>query len=209
MISLFIDTASTKLILLVFKDKEQISFDCIDSNNDLSGKVLDYLDKNLKNINLKISDIDQIYVVNGPGSFTGIRVGITIAKTIAYSLNKPIYTISELQLLATTETDKKYIVPLIDARRGYVYAGIYDKKLKNIVKDQYILYNDLTEQIKKDYSVDDVCFVSYDSFEDSIEPKVNIEKIIKTKYKPVNPHKVNPNYLKNTEAEEKLNDKKN
>ena len=125
---LFIDTANS-FIISIIKDDKILYYKNDISNSDTSSKVMPILDEAFKNTNLTINDIDKIFVVNGPGSFTGIRVGVTIAKTISYCLNKPLISLSELELLATTSTNSDYIVPIIDARRGYVYGAIYDKNL--------------------------------------------------------------------------------
>jgi len=210
MISLFLDTSTSRLVIGVYKDKKQIYFENEFAGNDLSSRVLPNIQKILNSLSLKPNQVDEIYVVNGPGSFTGIRVGVTIAKTLAWSLNKKIYVVSGLQLLATTETDKKYIVPMIDARRNCVYAGMYDKKLKNILDDQYINYEELKNKIEEKCSLDEVEFVSYDSLENVTIPNINVEKLFDlVKFKEINAHSVNPNYLKKTEAEENLNDKRN
>lgn len=204
MISIFIDTSTHKLIIGIYKDGKELYFNNQNTSNDLSSKVLPNLKEAMNYANLSLNQIDNIYVVNGPGSFTGIRVGVTVAKTLAWSLKKTIYSVSELQFLATTETDKKYIVPMIDARRGYVYGAIYDKKLKPLLNDCYISYEELMNKVNELGSLDDFCFVSYDKLENCIDPIVDISKIVTLKLKAENPHSLNPNYLKRTEAEEKL-----
>ena len=85
-------------------------------------------------------DVKRIYVGYGPGSFTGVRIGLTIAKTYAYTLNIKLVPISSLQILAST-IEEDEIVSLIDARRGYVFAGVYDKELNSIIDDCYIDLN--------------------------------------------------------------------
>ena len=160
-----------------------------------------YVRHGIEQSNITLNDLNKIFIVNGPGSFTGIRVGVTVAKTIAWALNKTIIPISSLELMATTNTEKKYIVPMIDARRGNVFSGIYDKNLKVIKKDSLINLNELKEKLNDDYEL-----VSYDEITGSVNPKIDILKII---YKHlndngVNPHSLNPNYLKLTEAEEKM-----
>lgn len=208
MIKLFIDTATSRLIVGIYKDNKELYLENVEAHNDLSSRVLPTIKKICEEVNIKINDVDEIYVVNGPGSFTGIRVGVTIAKTLAWSLNKKIYTVSELQLQASCGKSK-YIVPMIDARRGYVYAGVYNKNLKSIIKDQYIELDEL-KNLLNDYDENEITFVSYDKIDNTILPEVDIEKLLtKGKFKEVNPHNVNPNYLKKTEAEEKLNDKNN
>lgn len=212
MITLFLDTSTTKFIVGIYKNFDCLFLDVDNNNNDLSSKVLPTIDNAIKKCDLLLDDIDKIIVVNGPGSFTGIRVGVTIAKTLAWTKNIDILTISSLELLATTKSSKEYVVPLIDARRDYFYAGVYLNG-KNIINDQYISRSELLEKIKKITDIDNVYFVSYDNIDnlDTYSPELVIEKIIK-KYsnkKSLNPHSVNPNYLKRVEAEEKLDDKRN
>lgn len=211
MISLFIDTCSKELVVALYRNLDVISYFEEESDNNLSVKLLPKIDEMLKNCNLSINSIDKIFVANGPGSFTGIRIGVTTAKTIAWGLNKEIYTVSELEVMATTDTNKKFVAPLIDARRGYAFAGLYDKEGKNIIEDSYVQISSFYDRIKDNYDLNDVLFVSYDNIEfDYQKPSLNTWKVIQ-KYKDtpsLNPHKVNPNYLKLTEAEEKLNDKR-
>lgn len=207
MISLFIDTTTNHLRIGLYRDKEQIFFEDEIVKNDLSSKALPKIKEALSKVDLSVNNIDEIYVANGPGSFTGIRVGVTIAKTLAWSLNKPIYTVSELQVLASG-TPNKINIPLIDARRGFVYSAIYDKKLKTLFKEKYISLEELKEEVKN-YKKGEVSFLSYDELEGVIEPSIDISRLLNNvKFKPLNPHLVNPNYLKKTEAEEKLNDRK-
>lgn len=189
---LFIDTCSNCLIISTIINNKLDYFFIDKNNNDTSSKVMKVLTEAVPDINT----VDKIFVVNGPGSFTGIRVGVTIAKTIGFCLNIPIIKLSELELLATTKTDTKYNVSLIDARRGYVYAGIYDKDLNSYLEDQHILLSDI--KYPDSYTVID----NYDN--------IDLLKIIKKHEfdEPVNPHDLKPNYLKRTEAEEKLDDKR-
>ena len=142
MINLFIDTSSSRIVVALTKNSQLINIINEVNGHDLSSRALPLIDKLLKMSNTEPSAIDRIYVVNGPGSFTGIRIGVTIAKMMAWTLNKEIVTISELELLATTDFDTDYIIPWIDARRKAVFAGVYDKN-GNVVEDKYIKIQDL------------------------------------------------------------------
>lgn len=194
---LFIDTCNS-FIISIIKDDKIIYINSDLSGKDTSSKIMPVIDEAFKTTSLNIKDIDKIFVVNGPGSFTGIRVGVTIAKTISYSLNIPLISLSELELLATTPTNT-YNMPIIDARRGFVYGAIYDKDLNPYYKESHILLSDLKEKMP------DNC-ITVDNYDN-----IDIIKLIKKHEldKPINPHTLKPNYLKNTEAEEKLNDKRN
>lgn len=204
MISLFIDTSSYFLTVAIIKDNKFLSIKQSIKGDTLSDNIFLYIKGCFDEANIKPSDIDKIFVINGPGSFTGIRVGVTIAKTMAWSLKIPVVPLSSLELLATTFTDKEIIIPYIDARREYVYGAIYDNNLEIIFPEKHIYIDNLLKMIPINKSYD---FVSYDSLTEHIEPKIDILRLINKHISdmPINPHLLNPNYLKNTEAEENLN----
>ena len=190
---LFIDSATTNLVVAIINNGK-ISY--IYNNNDgydTSSKMMPVLAEAFYKANLKPKDIDKIFVVTGPGSFTGIRVGLTVAKTMAYALDIPIVPVSSLEVMASGDGG----TALINARRGYVFAGTYDSDLNTLYPDSYVL---MTDELEKPY-------ISYDSFDfETLMPNIDVLKVIKKHEndKPVNPHTINPNYLKMTEAEEKL-----
>ena len=203
---LFINTSTKKLVISIIVDNE-IKFSYIDdNNNDLSSRIMPIIDEAFKKTNLKPEDIDTIFVTNGPGSFTGIRIGLTIAKVMAWGLKIKVVPISSLELMASIDTDKDYIAPLIDARRDYVFAGLYDKNLNSIIEDKHILLEKFKSLVKDK----DLVYVSHDDFDfDVVNSSYDILKVINKHVNDegVNPHTLNPNYLKLTEAEEKLKEK--
>ena len=213
MITLFLDTSTTRLIVGIYKDNSPIFISNEQSENDLSSRVLPLIKSALEECKLTVDKINRILIVNGPGSFTGVRVGVTIAKTLAWSKNIDVIPISELEVLASTKVETDYVVPLIDARRDAFYAGMYDKKHKNIIEDAYITRTALLNKIKRHVSLKKVTFVSYTKINEleTILPNIDLDYIVKkyAKKKSSNAHTVNPNYLKKVEAEEKLNDKRN
>ena len=205
MISLFIDTALSYIRIAIFKDDK-----LLDSINEKCEKNMSALfdskvEELFKRNNLELTNVNKIYTVTGPGSFTGIRVGMTFSKVLAMALNLKITPISELQVLATTKTNKLK-APMIDARRGYVYAGVYDEDCSIVTEDKHILLEDFLNINK------DVEYISCDSFEhvSTTLPNIDFEKIIEiNKDKKQIDHEVlTPNYLKLTEAEENLRKKK-
>lgn len=203
MISLLIDTCTNNVVIGLLRDNVVIDQKIEVNDKSLSTNFIPWVQELLDRNNLCPKDIDVIFVAVGPGSFTGIRVGVTFAKVMAWTLNKKVIPFSSLELLAST-SDKEVVVPLIDARRDYVFAGIYDSELNLLMDDKYILLSDLTEELKKYEKVE---FVSLDAFEFStILPKVDVKKVYDKHVNDdgVNPHTLNPNYLKKTEAEEKL-----
>ena len=205
---LYLDTSSSFLYAGIIEDNRLIDSICEEMASDLSKIALLKISNMFTNNNLKPNDIDKILVVNGPGSFTGIRVGITIAKTYAWGLKKDITTVTSLEAMAISSNFKGYKVPLIDARRGYVYASIFDENNNEIFKACHISLELLKEKINE--LGNDVVIITNDDIDleyNKEKYKPDILKIVQN-YKDrenVNPHLVNPEYLKLTEAEEKNN----
>ncbi len=198
--NLLIDTTTSNITVSILDNLNILSQYHEYINLDIASKIITIIDNCLTNSNLKMQDIDNIYVVNGPGSFTGIRIGVTIGKVIAWSLNKKIIPISSLELMSTTQTNKKYIIPMIDARRGNVFGAIYDTNLNCIKDDSLISLDELLSNKDSNYEL-----VSYDNLDiNVVKPKINVSKIIEKHINDegINPHKLKPNYLKLTEAEE-------
>ena len=209
MISLFLNTCSNYLNIAILKNNKIVKEKNLELKKDLSALALHEIKKLIEEVKLTPKDIDEIYCVNGPGSFTGIRVGVTISKIFAWSLNKKLYKLSNLYVMANSQK-ADYIIPLIDARRGYVFAGIYDKNYNNVIEDQYISLDNLLEKTKE--LKGKAVYVSNDTFKFKTKKyKPNLKRLFKNiKKEEANPFDFVPNYLKKTEAEENLNnDKRN
>ena len=152
---LYIDTSSPYLYTAIVEDDKLISEVKEDCGQNMSIDALPKIVSMFKDNNLEAKDINKIIVVNGPGSFTGIRIGITIAKVYAWGLNIPITTISSLEAMALSSNSKKYHVPLINARRGFVFSAIYDENFNNILEPQHIKLDKLLTILNdyKDYEL--------------------------------------------------------
>lgn len=89
-------------------------------------RIISNTDRALKRGGLALAEIDGLAVGIGPGSWTGVRIGVTVAKTLAYAVNKPICGISSLEALAyQARSSRMLICPLVDAGKGNVYAAFY------------------------------------------------------------------------------------
>ena len=201
---LYIDTSSSYLYTAIVENEKLLSEIKEEFGQSLSEVALPKIASMFEKTNLEAKDINKIIVVDGPGSFTGIRIGITIAKVYAWSLNIPITTITSLEAMALSSDKESVHVPMINARRGYVYTAIYDKDYNELLKPQHMKLEDLLKELEK---INEYEFISNDKFEgiDNIkEYNPNLEKVVnyfKDKER-VNPHAVNPEYLKLTAAEE-------
>jgi len=202
---LYIDTSSDYLYSGIVVDDKLVSSIKKKYEKDLSKEALPKIIELFDEANITPKDLDKIIVVNGPGSFTGIRIGITIAKTIAWALNINITPISGLTAMAISSNTNTYKMPLIDARRGYVYGAIYDKDNNKVIEDSHIYLQDLLDKSK---DLDEVTVITNNDLEINIKKESydpDILKIVKhfETSDGINPHLVNPIYLKKTEAEEK------
>ena len=198
----YIDTTSEYLYSCIYQDGKVKTEIKKNLGHNLSIYTVDEINKMMENINIKPNDITKIIVVTGPGSFTGIRIGVTIAKIYAYTLNKEITSITSLDAMIESLDTNNLKVALIDARRGYVYAKIVNNN-DVILEDSYISLEKLLLILKglnKEYDI-----ISNNHFDfETLNYSPNFKKIIDKfqNKKTISPHLVNPTYFKLTEAEE-------
>lgn len=200
--NLLIDTCTNRIIVALADETTIFSFTNEIIENHMSNVIMKCVEKCFKEANLETSMIDRILVAVGPGSYTGIRIGVTIAKTLAWALKKEIIPISSLELLISGYETSEILVPYINARREAVFAGVYNRNLENLTGDNYFKIDDLKNELKGKNAL----FVSDDDIIPASLPKVDILKIV-NKYKNVsgvNVYTLTPVYLKKTEAEENL-----
>ena len=121
-----IDTASrTNTIGLIDGDRVAADF-AWDARDSSLQQIMVNTDLVLKRSGLALEEVDGLAVGIGPGSWTGARVGVTVAKTLAYAVNKPICGISSLEALAhQSKAASVLLCPLVDAGRENVYAAFY------------------------------------------------------------------------------------
>lgn len=180
---LFIDTHDS-LITIAVKDDSKLYIKTKESEYSHSIYVMPMIEEIFSENNLDVKLLKQIIVVNGPGSFTGIRIGLSIAKTIAYALNIKINTISSLTayLVSSDINDNKMAV--IEDNRGY-YISVFTKDNKKLINEFYSDKNDYEGKYKEvDHTIDVDKIISYLG---------NIES--------ENPHHVKANYIKKIEVE--------
>lgn len=126
MIWLGIETANGPLSVALVKDNKVLAE--VVQNIKLTHSVgaMPAIEELFNKTGLKPADIDAIAVSEGPGSYTGVRIGVTLAKTLAWTLNKPLVGVSSLKTLAVNASYMDcYICPIIDARRRNLYTAVY------------------------------------------------------------------------------------
>ena len=132
MISLLLDTSNQALSVAVNRNGKMLAEINTNYKKTHSETLVDYIEKVLAIAAVKKTDIDRIIAARGPGSYTGVRIGVTVAKMLSKQLDIPLYSVSSLFVLAVSKGTEGKTAPLIDARRGYVYGALY-----NIEKSHY------------------------------------------------------------------------
>ncbi|MDD4069400.1 MAG: tRNA (adenosine(37)-N6)-threonylcarbamoyltransferase complex dimerization subunit type 1 TsaB [Candidatus Izemoplasmatales bacterium] len=192
---LVIDTATRYIYLSLVIDGVEKQFVYEEGINNHSVTIIPYIEKMLKKENLILMNLDEVIVGIGPGSYTGVRIGVTVAKMIAYLNKIKIYKVSSLALLASS-SNEPYVLGLIDARRGNAFMGFYKNE------------SDKLTQIERDLLANIEEYKSKIEFEfDTVSVGVpNINKILNSDLLEAveDVHGLTPNYLRITEAERNL-----
>lgn len=122
---LAIDTSATALSAAIADDKGLLGEFALNTGKNHSLGLLPLLDSLLHNAGLALGDMDAFAVTVGPGSFTGLRIGLATAKAWGDATGKPLIAISSLDALARAAGQAGYVCPMLDARRDQVYTALY------------------------------------------------------------------------------------
>ena len=189
---LAIDTATKSIYLALVIDGVVVDSINQEGASNHSVTIMPLIDQLLKKQSLTLRMIEGILVGIGPGSYTGVRIGVAIAKMIGYLNPIEIYTFSSLALLATV-SDSNDVLAYIDARRGNAFLATFSQKksLLNVLQEDCLVnFDEYKKSLKS-------------SFDEIYEGTPNIIKLINsnllTKVEDV--HALVPNYLQITEAE--------
>lgn len=183
MYTLFIDTHD-ELITVALKSEDDLYIKTQESEYSHAVYLMPMIKNTLSENNLTVKDIKDIVAVNGPGSFTGLRIGLSVAKTMAYSLDVPIYLVSSLSAYLVSDNYEGNKCAVIEDTKGF-YMSIFDKD-NNVVKEEEYLEN--ISEYEDIYKVNDVL---------DVEKVINYAK----KSESVDSHLVRANYVKKIEAE--------
>lgn len=196
LIRLCIDSATKYLFVGLYSNDECLEKYYNKGNNDHSVMIMTTIESMLKNASLKVSDLDQIIVGIGPGSYTGLRIGVVVAKMFGWNHQIDVYTVSSLALLASSTDQDGTILSEIDARRGNSFLGLFHQ-------ENHILSFQDKEQL-----------TNLEEYKNSIQsPFVTVSegepqflKLIESGLanKVTDIHQLLPNYLRKTEAERNL-----
>ena len=204
------DTSSKALSLAILEDKQVLAETTINIKKNHSITLMPAIDFLMASLDWTPKDLDRIVVAEGPGSYTGLRIAVATAKTLAHTLNIELVGMSSLLALVPYQQEGLF-VPLMDARRNNVYAGFYENA-KSVMPEAHRPFERVIELIK---GASQVTFVGeVGPFVEQIQ-----EHLPRTNFKETLPNAANlallawdkeadslhdfvPNYLKRVEAEE-------
>ncbi len=155
---LCIETSTKVCSVALSKNGEAIAIkESNDANYSHAENLTSFIQEVFSKTNFELKNIDAVAVSKGPGSYTGLRIGVSTAKGLCYALGKPLIAISSLKAMASgyirqsLNSSFTYYCPMIDARRMEVYCAMYDNKLNEINKTAAVIIDptSFSEQIQK------------------------------------------------------------
>ena len=151
MITLALDSTAKAASCAVLKDERCLALYTIDNGLTQSELLLPMAESALKSLGLNFCDIDLYAASVGPGSFTGVRIGVSLIKGLAFGSNTPCVQVSTLEALAENLSPLEgFLLPCMDARRGQVYTATFEsdgKELKRLTEDRAISLNELADEL--------------------------------------------------------------
>ena len=168
-----VDTCSMSSTAAIADEVRTLAQFTVNHKKTHSEKIMPQIDAMIKAADISLEDIDVFAVATGPGSFTGVRIGVATVKGFALALNKPCVSVSAIEALSySVASFKGIIAPILDARRNQVYNGLFEsdgREIKRLCPDRALKLSELLEELKS--IGQDVIFVGDGTpvFKDEIE----------------------------------------
>jgi tRNA threonylcarbamoyladenosine biosynthesis protein TsaB len=154
---LCLETATTNCSVAIAKDGNIITLrEDATAGYSHAEKLHIFIEEVLQEAGLTQESLDAIAVSKGPGSYTGLRIGVSAAKGLCFALDKKLIAIPTLDVLAEQVTDNRTIVPMLDARRMEVYSAVFNAEKKQIRETQAEI---LDPQSFEDYKAQQITFI--------------------------------------------------
>lgn len=220
------DSSNQALTVAIIEDEEILTEQIINVKKNHSIQLMPAIDEALKQSKMSLDDLDRIAVASGPGSYTGLRIAVTIAKSLAWSKEIDLVGISSLKVLAgnSFSGEKKLIVPLFDARRKNIYTALYSRnergELIQLEEDTHIAAEQWAAFLVEKYADQSIELVGTDAKEflpifeeklgDKVQlvpasqdlPRASVLALLARTEEIADTHHFTPTYLKLAEAEE-------
>ena len=227
-----VESSATSASVSVVENGKVIALESSNTGLTHSQTLMPMVESTLKKADVTINDIDYIAVSNGPGSFTGIRIGVSLVKGLSDPLNKKCVAVSTLETIAKPlENTDVIAVSVMDARCNQVYCALFDctkEKMTRLTDDDAISIDELTEQLKNQKKpivlIGDGANICYNKMKDVLEgvsiasatiryqsassvALIAEDLILKDENNALLPEKLVPKYLRLSQAERELKKK--
>lgn len=145
-----IDTSTKTMSIALIQDEKILGELNFYSNMDHSEKLIDNIKFLMDSNHMTVSDLDLVGVAVGPGSFTGVRIGIATVKGIVEFMDIPVVGVSSLEILSRNFSSDRFVAVSVDAKRDRVYGGIYDYSNENpkIIKEGLFEIEDFKKELE-------------------------------------------------------------
>jgi len=149
---LCIETSTTNCSVSLAKDNQVIiTEEDYDTKYSHAERLHVFIDKVVNKAGISLKDLSGISVSKGPGSYTGLRIGVSTAKGLCYALDIPLLSIPTLHSLAMQVKNEGFIIPMIDARRMEVYSAVYSGSFEEIreTKAEILVEDSFSDYLEK------------------------------------------------------------
>lgn len=148
---LALDTSNRPLSVAVLSDDQVLATTTVTITQKHAAHLLPIIESLMKVAGLKPADLDRVVVADGPGSYTGLRIGVTTAKTLADTLKLQLVGVSSLATIAANVmTENQLVAVFFDGRNDHVFAGVYrikDQQPVTVIEDQHADFGDFLKRI--------------------------------------------------------------
>ena len=149
---LCLETATPSCSVALVHNGEVLACEEDPKGQNHSEKITLFIDKVMKKAGISYDQLDAVAVSMGPGSYTGLRIGVSTAKGICYAVSKPLIAVETLEAMAYGCKNNGILIPMIDARRMEVYAAIFDENVNKIKDTEAVIIDENSfSELKKDH----------------------------------------------------------
>lgn len=152
------DTSNNLASVAIVENQKLLAYNTTEENSQQAEKLFLLIEESLNQTGFKLSDIDLISVTNGPGSFTGVRIGLAAALGLKFAVKAKLIALSNFQIIAWEARNKfsdKQIAVSLDARRGQVYYQLFDTSLNNLTPPSLLQTEQVPAADKNTVIIDD------------------------------------------------------
>ena len=165
MYTLLLDSSNKLLVVGLAKDNKVIDSIIYEAWQKQSEYMINEINNIFTRNNIDPKEVNEIIVTKGPGSYTGLRIALTIAKIYGYILNIPVYALSSLEILLDSKEDNINTICLMNARSSRSYVGIYSSNKETLLEDKVLTNEEVKTLIKNNptYKVSgDISYLNLD-----------------------------------------------